>query len=68
MAALASLVGQDVAEVTHPDAKAGLAVKLLPEGLALLGRHVQGLAGVSLMNEPARRRRAMARKFPRNGI
>src|SRR5207302_10125931 len=52
------LVGQDIAEVAHPDAKAGLTVTLLPERFALLGRHVQGLAGVSLMNEPARRRRA----------
>src|SRR5205814_331344 len=47
----------------HPDAKAGLAVELLPERLALLGRHLQGLAGVSLMNEPARRRRAVRINF-----
>jgi len=57
------LVGQDIAEIAHPDAKAGLAVKLFPKRFALLGRHVQGLAGVGLMNEPARRRRAVRVNF-----
>src|SRR4029077_1001734 len=45
------------------DAKAGLAVQLLPERLALLGRHLQGFSRVSLMNEPARRRRAVRVNF-----
>ena len=63
MAAFSFLVGQDIAEIAHPDAKARLAVKLLPKRFALLGRHVQGLAGVGLMNEPARRRRAVRVNF-----
>src|SRR4051812_23930432 len=57
------LVGQDIAEVAHPDAKAGLAVKLLPECFALLGRHVQGFTGVSRMVEPARGGRPVAINF-----
>ena len=49
------LVGQDVAEIAHPDAEAGLAIELLPERLALLGRHLEGLARVGLVDEAARR-------------
>ena len=49
------LVGQDVAEIAHPDAEARLRIKLFPERLALLRRHVQRLAGIGLVDEPARR-------------
>src|SRR5438309_4061322 len=60
------LVDQHVAEVTHPDAKAGLAIELREEGLALLGAHLEGLARVGVVNEAAERL-AAARKNLRIG-
>ena len=53
------LVDPDIAEIAQPDAEAGFGVQLLPERLALLRRHVQGLARVGLMDEPHRRRGAV---------
>ena len=46
-------VDQDVAEIAHPDAKTGLAVELLPEGLAFLGRYLERRARVGRMDEAA---------------
>src|SRR5207253_6249381 len=46
-------VHQDVAEVAHPDAETGFAVALLPERLALLGRHLMGSTRVGRMDEAA---------------
>ncbi len=45
------LVGQNVGEVADPDAEARLAVELLPERLALLGRNLQRLARIGLVDE-----------------
>src|SRR5205807_4439679 len=46
-------VHQDIAKIAHPDAEAGLAVKLLPERLALLAGHLVGGARVGGMDEAA---------------
>ena len=46
-------VHQDVAEIAHPDAEAGLAVELLPESLAFLSRSPRGRARVGGMDEAA---------------
>src|SRR5262249_32340146 len=48
-----SAVDQDVAEIAHPDAKTGIAVKLLPESLALLGGHLQRRTRVGRVDEAA---------------
>src|SRR5262249_37857545 len=47
------LVDQDVAEVSHPDAEPGFPVAPLVEGLALLGRDFERVAGVCIMNKAA---------------
>ena len=44
-------VGQHVGEVADPDAEARLAIELLPERLALLGRDLQRLARIGLVDE-----------------
>src|SRR6266851_3655197 len=46
-------VHQDVAEIAHPDAEAGLTVKLLPERLTLLWCHLGGGTRVGRMDEAA---------------
>ena len=46
-------VDQDIPEITHPDAKAGLAVELLPECLAFLLRYLVGRARVGRMDKAA---------------
>ena len=46
-------VDQDVAEIAHPDAEAGLAVELFPESLAFLSCHLEGGARIGGMDEAA---------------